>query len=178
MIYSRLLQRRRPGTVVEIGTLDGGSALWFADQMACFGLAPRVVSIDKAPPALDDARITFLKADALDIAAGVGDFPWQRCPHPWLVVEDSAHTADVTAAALRYFDPLLVAGDFLVVEDGVVRDLPEAVCRRYEDGPNRAVAEFLAARRGAYETDRDSCDFFGPNFTWNPGGYLRRTGGT
>lgn len=97
-------------------------------------------------------------------------------PHPWLVIEDSAHTFEATAAVLAHFDPLLAPGDHLVVEVGVVADLPEPPYRRYEDGPNRAVRGFLLERQADYRIARDLCDFFGHNVTWCPNGWLVRKG--
>ena len=95
-------------------------------------------------------------------------------PHPWLVVEDSAHTYESTAAVLRYFDPLLKIGDRIVIEDGVVADLPGAHYRRFEDGPNRAVDEFLAKTGSRYAIDTEICDFYGHNVTYAPNGWLIR----
>ena len=62
----------------------------------------------------------------------------------------------------------------MVVEDGIVREMPGEIYRQHEDGPNRAVSEFMEARASIYEIDRGLCDLFGLNFTWNPGGYIRR----
>lgn len=175
VIYTQLIERLRPQTIIETGTLDGGSAVWFADQMEGHGLAPQVISIDKrSRPKNRDSRIVFLEADAKDLDVELASFDWKELPRPWLVVEDSAHTYDVTAAVLRFFDARLVSGDYMVVEDGIVRDMPDEIYRRYEDGPNRAVSEFMKARASAYEIDRGLCDLFGPNFTWNPSGYIRR----
>jgi cephalosporin hydroxylase len=92
-----------------------------------------------------------------------------------LVIEDSAHSYETSRAALEFFHHQVVAGDYLVVEDGVVRFLHGKAYREYGDGPLRAVASFLEAHGEDYEIDRGLCDFFGPNVTWNPNGYLRRT---
>lgn len=48
--YSMLIHRQRPGTLVEIGSAAGGSALWFADQCRVHGLATKVISADLQPP--------------------------------------------------------------------------------------------------------------------------------
>ncbi len=175
MLYLRLLQDLRPATVIEVGTAEGGSALWFADMMGVFGLAPRVVSIDiAAAVGFSDDRIAFIAGDALRLGgtlpAGVPD----RLPHPWLVVEDSAHVYATTRAVLDFFHPRLAAGDYIVVEDGVVKFLPDPYYRSFEDGPNRALEDFLAANPGSYEIDRALCDFYGTNVTWNPNAWLRR----
>lgn len=171
-IYLRLVGRLRPRTVVEIGARAGGSALWFADMMAVHGIDGRVVSVDLEPPDLDDPRIRFLRGDALDLGATLTDERLGSLAQPLLVVEDSAHLYETTLAVLRFFDERLEPGEYLVVEDGVVAQLPQ--CARFEDGPNRAVARFLEERAGRWEIDTDCCDTFGRNVTWNPNGYLRR----
>jgi len=87
----------------------------------------------------------FLEADAKDLDVELTSFEWSELPHPWLVVRDSAHTYDVTATVLRFFDTSLVPGDYMVVEDSIMRDLPGEIHRRYKDGLNRAVSEFREA---------------------------------
>ena len=41
VLYLQLIDRLRPRTVIEIGTKEGGSALWFADTLAATGSRPR-----------------------------------------------------------------------------------------------------------------------------------------
>jgi cephalosporin hydroxylase len=84
-------------------------------------------------------------------------------PHPWLVVEDSAHTHRTASAVLNYFDQLMRVGDRIVVEDGVVADLEGDHYRLFDDGPNRAVAEFLAKAPSRYSIDVKTCHFYGRN---------------
>ena len=175
-LYLLLLQRLRSGTVIEVGTYQGGSALWFADMMGILGLSPHVVSIDiSANVGFMDSRIQFIAGDALHLDDVMQAAVLDRLPRPWLVVEDSAHVYDTTRAVLDFFHLHLASGDYIVVEDGVVKFLPEPHYRTYEeDGPNRALEDFLAANPDAYEIDRNLCDFYGTNVTYKPNGWLRR----
>ena len=175
-IYLQLLSRLRPATVIEVGTKHGGSALWFADMMSAAGVAqPRVVSVDIEPQAaFTDPRITFLRGEAARLQDVLDASCLAQLPRPWLVVEDSSHLYDDSLAVLRFFDAHLRAGDVVVVEDGVVSHLPAEFYRRYEHGPNRAVADFLRERGDAYRVDASLCDFYGYNATYNPNGYLIR----
>jgi cephalosporin hydroxylase len=172
-IYLRLIGEMRPRTILEIGSKAGGSALWFADMATAHGLDVQVVSVDLRPPGLADPRIRFLEGDALDLAPTLAGL-LKELPHPILVSEDSAHDLPTTLATLRFVDTYLEAGDRIVVEDGIVAQLPGDAYQRYDDGPNRAVAAFLGETAGRYRIDTDACDTFGPNFTWNPNGYLVR----
>ena len=175
VVYLQLLQQLRPGTVVEIGSKMGGSALWFADMMTLHGIDAHVVSVDLQPPSgIDDARIEFLQGDALRLQETLDAGRCAQWKRPLLVIEDSAHYYDTTLAAMRFFDPLLQRGDFLVVEDGVVAFLPGAAYRAYDDGPNRAVRTFLADSGDRYEVVPELCDWFGYNVTYCPNSWLRR----
>lgn len=174
-LYLQLLERLRPATIIEVGTSEGGSAVWLRDQCRALGLPhTAVISIDIRPPGLAAEGIAFFAGDSLDPEGSFPTGPIEAAPHPWLVIEDSAHTHESVAAVLDYFDPRLRSGDVLVVEDGVVADLPGEAYRRYADGPNLAVAQFLARTGPRYEIDRELCDRYGPNVTWAPNAWLRR----
>lgn len=174
VLYLQLLQNLRPRSIIEIGTSEGGSALWFADQARTLGLDCQIVTLDRAAPATPLPDISFFTVDATDPE---GSFPHEvlaRLPRPWLVSEDSAHTHAACSAVLDYFHCLLRPGDRIVIEDGIVADLPGAQYDAYEDGPNRAVAEFLARNPDDYKVDAELCDFFGHNVTFCPNGWLVR----
>lgn len=177
-LYLQLLPALAPRTVIEVGTKFGGSALWFADMLSAQGVqGARVVSVDIEPLArFDDPRITFLQGDAAALGEVLTPSLMRGLEHPFLVVEDSSHLYRHSIAVLEFFDAWLEPGDYIVVEDGVVAQLGGAQYARYEDGPNRAVAEFLAGRGTAYEIDADLCDRYGHNATYNPNGWLRRKG--
>ena len=175
VLYLQLLQRLRPRTIIEIGTAEAGSSLWFADTLSALGQECQIIAIDvKAPPQIDDRRITFLSGNARQLGDVLPPQLITSLPHPWLVVEDSAHWYEVTLAVLEFFDRHLRSGDYIVVEDGIVAFLPEEIYRKFEGGPNRAVENFLATRPGVYEIDRTLCDLYGFNVTYNPNGWLRR----
>lgn len=174
-LYLRLLGQLRPATVVEIGMAEGGSALWFADMMTVLGIDGQVVTVDENPRlALEDPRIHVLVGDAAALESVLPQKFLANLPRPWLIMEDSAHTFDVSLAVLRFFDRFVGTGDYIVIEDGVVRGLPGEQYLRYEDGPSRAIEAFLAVRGADYEIDVEICDYYGFNFTYNPNGWLRR----
>ena len=56
--------------------------------------------------------------------------PLADLPRPWLVVEDSEHAEKTCAEALAFFDAHLQSGDYIVIEDGVVADLPSDIYGR------------------------------------------------
>jgi cephalosporin hydroxylase len=177
-LYMQLIDRLRPGAIIEIGCNEGGSAKWFADMMEVFGLKPRVISVD-LPKMIEqlsffDNRITFIGGDALRLSDALPLPLLRSLPHPWLVVEDSAHFYETSRATIDFFDKHLWSGDHLVIEDSIVKFLPDNVYRSYQDGPSRAVEDFLLTRSGDYEIERSICDFYGRNATWSPDSWLRR----
>ena len=174
-LYMQTIERLKPATIIEIGTSEGGSAAWFIDQCRAFGLTnTQVISIDIEQPILELAGVTFHYGDSFVPGS---TFPTEAiitAPHPWLVVEDSAHQYDSTLAVLQYFDLYMEQNDMLVVEDGVVADLEGETYRSFKDGPNHALADFLNATRGRYQIAEELCDFYGPNVTYAPNAWLRR----
>lgn len=174
-LYQLLLWEQKPRTLIEIGSRFGGSALWFSDILRSFDVECTVHSIDIESPAIDIPGALFYRGDGRNLAATLSPDFLATIPRPLLVVEDADHRPDTTLAVLRFFDPWLRAGEYIVIEDGIIDDvLAEALLRRYEGGPRRGVGEFLRERGEDYEIDGRLCDFFGENMTWNVNGYLRR----
>ena len=167
-IFPALLERARPRTLIEIGSHEGGSAIWFAGLRADL----QVVSIDLRPPSgVVHPRVTFLEGDALDLQAALPAARLEALPRPWLIVEDADHRAETCAAVLEFFAGWLRAGEYHVVEDGIVTAM--GLAGSFAGGPLAAITQFLG-ERDDYEIDRELCDMFGRNVTWNVDGYLRR----
>ena len=172
-IYMKLLWDLKPGTIIEIGSKHGGSALFFADLMQSYGLETHVYSIDLERPDLTDPRITFLEGDVNHLDDSFAAHGLSDCPRPWFVNEDSAHTYAGCLAALRVLGREMQTGDLLAMEDGNLVEL--GLSERYDGGPNRAIAEFFEASPDVFEIATELCDMFGQNATYNPNGYLRKT---
>ena len=173
-LYTLLLQNLRPQTIVELGSGQGGSALWFADMADSLELGTTVYSFDLNPVTeLVDSRIAFEEADIYDLADSRLGEVLQSARHPILIVEDGPHTYEACLKALQFCDRYLHRGDYIVIEDGIVQQLG---MEAYQDGPQRAIASFVEDRPDKYKIDRFYCDYYGPNVTWNPNGYLKRIG--
>lgn len=172
-LYPMLLWKEKPKTIIEIGSKEGGSALWLAQISNAFNIRSQIVSIDINQRAkVKHHQITFIQGDGRDLGAVLSDAFIASLPRPFLVIEDADHHYLTTKAVLAFMDRHLAIGEYLLVEDG--NSVSFGTHERYDGGPSRAVAEFLADSPGRYEVDRHYCDFFGPNVTWNPNGYLKR----
>jgi cephalosporin hydroxylase len=147
-MYPALLAELRPGTVFEVGSGLGASALWFADNLEFCGVNASVYSVDRTKPAIAHRRVQFFQGDCSDPAGLFDPAIVKTAPHPWLVVEDAHHNV---GGVLEHFHPYLAAGDYLVVEDS---DVKRDVLRR-----------FVGAHPGAYLVDTRFTDNFGRNAT-------------
>lgn len=172
-LYLKMMWELQPATIIEIGSKEGGSALWLADMAKIYNLSCKVFSIDLEPPKLkDDTDITFLKGDVNKLNEVLTDRILSEFPHPWLVIEDSAHTYDGCIAALSFFAEKMHSNDVLIMEDGVLDEL--GLSGQYQGGPNLALSDFLNANHAVFSILDEYCDFFGSNATFNPNGYLRK----
>lgn len=171
-LYSMLIARERPRTIIEIGSAFGGSALWFAAQTRGLGLGATVFSVDINPVTdVSDPNVVFIEGDAHRLDES--DLPQflSNAPRPWLVVEDGPHTYEGCIAVLGFFKDKMERGEYIIIEDGILKDLNFWELR---NGPNRAIKAFVRENLTTYEIDRFYCDFYGHNVTWNTNGYLRR----
>jgi cephalosporin hydroxylase len=172
-LYPLLFWKLKPRTVIEIGSYEGASAYWFADMLRTFDIAGKVLSIDISPPAPRDRRddVQFVKGDARALGAVLTPDILAQLERPLLIVDDSTHDFAATSKLLEFFAKILRAGDYIVIEDGLVSDLGAA--HHYDGGPGLAISTFLA-RHPEFEIDTALCDHYGHNFTGNTNGYLRR----
>jgi cephalosporin hydroxylase len=168
-VLIELLRELRPGTVIELGALAGGSAWFIADQLEAMEIGPcHVFSLDITierlhPDALRaqlSRNLSFVPADVRSLGAVFTPEFLRQLPRPLLVLED-AHVG--VRGTLDFFDAHLLEGDYIVIEDTV--------------DPEKAavLAEFDAAQpTGRYAVDARLCDYFGQNVCSNPNAYLRR----
>jgi len=185
--YEHLLWASRASVVIEIGTLKGGSALWFRDRlraMASYGRVSsyHVISIDRE---LDDARaglertdpswretITLIEADVCDPSLPERVEGLVPPDTDCMVVEDSAHVYETTTAALEGFARFVRAGGFFVVEDGCV-DIDELRLRdSWPRGVQPAVRDWLGGEVGREFTLRRDLELYG--VSCHPCGFLQR----
>jgi cephalosporin hydroxylase/tetratricopeptide (TPR) repeat protein len=172
-IYPLLIWDRKPRTIIEIGSKDGGSALWLADMLDNFGIDGRVYSLDiVGVKKVSHPRVTFLEGDGRELEASFSPEFMRTLPRPLLVIEDADHSYETSSHVLSFFDPYLEQGESIVIEDGTISDLVQDAS--YSSGPHLALKEFLAKRAGDYEIEGRYCDYFGYNLTWCSNGFLRR----
>jgi cephalosporin hydroxylase len=184
-----LVFRLRPDVVVETGVAHGGSLVLHASVCETLGHG-RVIGVDveirphnrseiESHPLA--SRITLIEGDSVatqtftQVRETVGD------AESVLVVLDSKHTKEHVLAELRLYGELVSTGSYLVVADGIMRDLAGAP-RTSDDwtwnNPVAAVDAFLA-ENDAFARDEPAPPFNESNVrsavTYFGGGWLRRT---
>lgn len=186
--YEHLLWQRRPQIVLELGVFHGGSTLWFRDRLV--GLARygepadgRVIAVDLDLAAARanvgalgpraEEGIEWLEGDINDpefIRVIEGHVPEGA---EVLVVEDAAHDASCTDAALRGLSHLVRPGGFYVVEDTCV-DVERL--RGAEDWPRGCGAALSTWLQDTTEGARfrRRPDLQPYEVTCHPGGVLER----
>lgn len=146
----------RPDLIVETGIAHGGSLVFYASLCQLLGTG-RVVGVDvEIRPhnrAALDAHplrplITLIEGSSTAPETVAQVRAQVRPGERVLVLLDSSHTRQHVAHELRVYAPLVSVGLYLVVQDGIMRDLadvPGGQPSWTEDNPTRAVADFLSA---------------------------------
>lgn len=169
VLYQMILFEQKPDLIIEIGTNNGGGALYLADLLDLIGHG-EIHTIDIVDICQDLAKNhrrikTFLggwQAYNTELAEKYSNV---------LIIEDGSHTYDDTLAILKKFSHLVNKDSYFIVEDGIVNEL--GIEKEYNGGPLRAINEFMENNKD-YIIDRKWCDFFGKNATFNVDGYLKK----
>ncbi len=168
-IFQEILQETRPDVLIETGTYQGGSALFFASLFDLLNNG-RVVTIDIAEQSNKPKhpRITYLIGSSTSdrivsevrrLTEGAGRI---------MVTLDSDHNAAHVLQELRIYSNFVTPGCFLVVEDTALNGHP--VWPNFGPGPMEALETFLQQDKN-FVPDRSREKFL---VTGNPKGYLRR----
>jgi cephalosporin hydroxylase len=184
VVLQEVIWETRPQLVIETGVARGGSLILSASILELLGegdvlgididiRAHNREAIESHPLA---KRIRMIEGSSIDEAvvreAALAAAAIERV----MVILDSNHTHEHVLAELRAYAPLVTVGQFLVVADTFVEDIPpqeHRPGRPWGPGDNPATA----LRSWLTETDGFERDPFVNAkllLTASPGGYLRR----
>jgi cephalosporin hydroxylase len=160
----------RPALLIETGTNQGGSAMFYAHLMDLMG-AGRVLTIDiECLHRLDHPRVEFLQGSSTDpeiieqvrvaVSAAGG---------PVMVILDAEHAREHVAQELELYAQFVTPGSLLLSQDGVIDQLWLFADSR--PGPLDANRDFLR-RHPEFEYDRARNERF--IITHHPCGWMRR----
>jgi len=173
----------RPQLVIETGIARGGSLVLYASILELLGEG-EVLGIDvdirgHNREAIEThplaRRIGMIEGSSLDEAVLAEARQAAAAVERVMVVLDSDHRHEHVLAELRAYADLVSVGQFLVVADTFVENIPVQEHRRRTWGPGNNPATALSAWL-------DEADGFEPDpfvnakllLTASPGGYLRR----
>lgn len=170
-IYQELLFRHRPDVLVEIGSFEGGSTLYYAHLFDLLGQG-EVLSID-----IDHSRFEA-RHPRIRVLTGDSSSPKvlkeveERCRGKRaLVIHDGDHHREAVRRELELYARFVPVGGHLIVEDGIL-DLfpPDDHFGWITEGPLPATLDFLRDHP-EFEIDEDCERYLA---TYNPRGFLRR----
>eukprot|EP00928_Gymnodinium_smaydae_P038741 TRINITY_DN26648_c0_g2_i1.p1 TRINITY_DN26648_c0_g2~~TRINITY_DN26648_c0_g2_i1.p1 ORF type:complete len:545 (-),score=124.55 TRINITY_DN26648_c0_g2_i1:37-1671(-) len=172
--YQQIIHDLKPRYIIELGSSQGGSAVWFASMLKLFELPGKVVTVDLAQEqaywlnskrALDAARRLKLE-DRIDwnyVTGGstnedVRAKVRKLCEaDPCMVVSDSDHDYHHTYHELEWYASLVGVGQYLVVEDTNIYgwsgwlNINDPNLGGIKKGPMEAANDFELAHRADFE---------------------------
>jgi cephalosporin hydroxylase len=151
-----LIWRTKPDLIIETGIAHGGSLVFYASMLELLGGDGEVVGIDidirkhnriaiTSHPM--NKRIIMFEGSSTDpnIVSQVKEIAQHK--NRIMVCLDSNHTHDHVLKELQFYAPLVAKGNYCVVFDTGVEDLPDDMCldRPWGKGnnPKTAVHEYL-----------------------------------
>ncbi len=170
VIYQMLLFDVKPDLIIEIGTNHGGAALYMANMLDIIGEG-EIHTID-----IKEYEINDLVKNHPRIKRFLGgyenyDLNLAKGFNRVMVIDDGSHTYGDVMSSLGIFKDIVSVGSYFIVEDGALDKI--GLGPQYNGGPNKAIFEFLDDNPN-YVIDKNLCNFFGTNATFNTNGYLKK----
>ena len=93
--------------------------------------------------------VTFHRGDANQLSGNLSPDFMRGLARPLMVIEDFGHQKETTLAVLNFFHQWLLAGEYVIIEDGIITEL--GLAETYKGGPGAALEEFLDRHPTGYE---------------------------
>ncbi|MCR4346779.1 MAG: cephalosporin hydroxylase family protein [Sulfuricaulis sp.] len=151
-----IIWNTKPDLIVETGVAHGGSIIFHASMLELLGGNGIVVGIDidirkhnrneleKHPLS---KRVTLIEGSSIDTSVVSQVRQLAQGRKRIMVLLDSNHTHEHVLQELKLYSPLVASGNYLIVLDTVIEDLPKSLFpdRPWDrnDNPKTAVHEFL-----------------------------------
>jgi len=169
-----IISELRPDYIIEAGTANGGTTLFYASVLSFVNPNGKVITID-VTPAVEDASKLPLWNQRVELIVGSSVDP-KVTEHiaqevqgkKVLITLDSLHTRDHVLKEMQIYSKLVSPGSYLVVQDTNLNGHP--VKPEWGPGPMEAVEEFLKSNDN-FVVDRKREKFL---LTFYPGGWLKR----
>ena len=174
ILYQQVLAEKKPDLIIEVGSLHGGSALFFAGIFELLGTDGKVLSIDINHTRLHESvlpgnnplskkRILFYEGRSTEASTIEFIREYSRGKKVMVILDGNHHRKQVKRELVKY--GLLVSpGQYMVAEDTIYPLIG------MKDGPDEAVEWFLKKTKDFVRVDNEK-QFL---LTTNPGGWLLR----
>lgn len=140
-VQQEILWETKPDLLIETGTYDGGSTLFYAHLMDLIGHG-QIVSVDIAPQGdlPQHPRITYIKAGSTDpdVVARLKEMATGKSV---MMILDSDHAEKHVRQELELLSGLVTTGQYLIVEDTNVYGHPVFI--EHGPGPMEALDDWL-----------------------------------
>lgn len=170
VLYQMVISKIKPDLIIEIGTNNGGGSLYFSDlqQLNGGGMLHTMDIIDM----VTDERVKT-NPNIKRFLGGYENYDLTNTKNfkNILVIDDGSHKYEDVKKSLDKFSYLVPKNSYFIVEDGILNELGYD---GYNGGPLKAIGEFLN-ENDDFTIDRELCDFFGKNATFNVNGFLKKT---
>jgi cephalosporin hydroxylase len=176
MAIAEIIEKTRPGLIIEIGVAWGGGLLFYKGQSDAFTVLFGVdlfFSQEFMEYVEDERLIKLFRGSSIENSRCEKVSAWASFAcKPTMLILDSNHTHDHVLQELRMYSPLVGVGGYIVVCDTVIEYLPKDPDREWGPGnnPKTAVDAFLA-ENDRFVVDHEISDKL--LLTCNPGGYLK-----
>jgi len=170
-IYQELIYTIKPDIIIEIGSYEGGTTLYFANMLDILGKG-KVISIDIDRSNFKAKHDRMILIDGDSASPEVFSAVAKLCENKKiLVIHDGAHDKEHVIKDLTLYSTLVSVGSYLIVEDTIVDLFEEGdgLGTHYE-GPLSAITEFVKTNNN-YVID-DDCERY--LLTYNQRGFLKR----
>jgi cephalosporin hydroxylase len=179
-IIQEIVMETKPDLIIETGTMNGGTTLFYADLLDYLGGDGMVVSVDinmngNMP---QHKRIKYIKGDSTceDVVKQV--YEEVKEDRGVMVDLDSNHYKDHVLKELNLYSKFVTVGNYLIVEDTIIGGHPVDVYENdgetlISQGPYEAVMEFFKTNKNNnnFVIDKSKERF---NLTTNINGFLKR----
>jgi cephalosporin hydroxylase len=169
-----IIAELQPDYIIESGTMNGGSTLFYAAVLSYVNPKGKVITIDVEPHVEAAAKLPLWQ-QGVEMVVGssvdrkVSDHIAQEVQNKKVLVTlDSLHTHDHVLKEMEIYSKLVSPGSYLVVQDTNLNGHP--VDPEWGPGPMEAVQDFLKTH-DSFVVDRSREKYL---LTFYPGGWLKR----
>ncbi len=184
IIIQEIIWDCKPDVVIETGIAWGGSVILYASILEMLGNG-NVIAVDTVLPQKNidqimnypfSKRINLVEGSSTDISVVNQVKSKIKQTDKVMVILDSNHTHDHVFNELLHYSELVTKGNYLVVSDTVVQEIPKQLHRPRSWGqgnnPRTAVDAFLSKENSRFSQDNQYNKKAINSFTRN--GYLIR----